>query len=98
MSFQDVFLKGFVNRVGLSKCPRSHAKTEYCSVKLSRLEESCVPRERVQQRNAQVDKYGQELDALFKQQRVFEDSIASLECEAVYDRNVAEKEWPVVIS
>ena len=41
------------------------------------LDESCVARERLQQRTAKSDKYGQELDAWFTKQRALEDHIAS---------------------
>ena len=57
------------------------------------LDESRVALEPVQQRTAKSDKYGQELDALFRKQRAFEDHIASLEREAEYNESVAEKEW-----
>ena len=57
------------------------------------MDESCVARDRVQQRTAKSDEYGQELDALFTEQRAFEDHIASLECDAEYGECVAEKEW-----
>ena len=57
------------------------------------LDESRVARERVQQRAAKSDKYGQELDALFRKQRAFEGRISGLEREAEYNESVAEREW-----
>ena len=56
------------------------------------LDESRVAREPVQQRTAKSDKYGQELDALFRKQRAFEDHSATFEREAEYNESVAEKE------
>ena len=58
------------------------------------LDESCVPRERVQQRTAtQIDDFAQELDTLLKQHSILLVNIASLERDAECGKNVAEMEW-----
>ena len=57
------------------------------------LDESCVPRERTQQRTAKPYDFIQELDVLFNQQAVFENIIDCRLLEVKYDKEVAEKEW-----
>ena len=59
------------------------------------LDESCIPRERVQQRIVkQSDDLAQELGALLNQQAVIEDLIASLERQAEKNKKVAERQLP----
>ena len=71
--FRSEFLKGFVSRAGLSKVYKMSSQDRLLQRTVEQtLDESCVPRERTQQRTAKPYDFIQELDVLFNHQAVFE--------------------------
>ena len=73
--------------------PRPQARTECCSAQSSRLSTSLVSRMNEYNVLPNLISMAKSWTPCSQSERAFGDHIASLECDAEYEENVAEKEW-----